>query len=194
MTPALKLVVRGLLASGNEFRNIFYYTTESEFTESLVAVWAASLYGTLSAVWPTGYSIYGVDIAVRLLASEDTDPLGWGASTFTGATVNGAIGTQNLPPADCMIVIGQTGVKHVMAKKFLAGISEDHQNNGVLDGTVMTALNNFGAYWRTPTNAPAGGAVIACSWGPTHGFVPILSTRSDSRVFHLQRRQVGRGI
>lgn len=194
-TAALKLAVRGYMPGGDEFRNIFYYATESDFNDTTVSAWCTGLYNTIKGSMPTSWSVYGVDVATRLTALPDTDPLGWGASVFVPVTVAGVNAADPLPPGDAYVIVGQTGVKHVMARKFLSGCLESFQSSGIVDAAMVTVLNSFGTYWLTPTAVPVGaGPVTAVTWGPTHGFTSILSYRSNNHVFHLRRRQKGRGI
>lgn len=193
-TQAIKIVVRGLLSSGDEWRQMFYCSGNDDFTDTTISNFIAGLYGTLTGNVGSGTSIYGADVAVRLAGSVDTDPLGWGASDFVAVTWTGSDAGEPLPPADCMLVLGRTGIKHVMGRKFIPGIVESKQTNGILAAGVLTALNNFGAYWINPTANPLGTPGTMCVWGPRHGFVPLIGTRSQSHVFHLRKRQVGRGI
>lgn len=194
MTTGVKLVVRGTLQSGDEWRNLFYYTGPGDFTDTTVQNWVQGLYTTISVNMPNGWTIYGVDVAVRLGGFVDTDPLGWGASTFVAKAMAGGAGTTSLPPGDCMLVIAQTGVKHVMGKKFLAGIMESVQDGGVLSAGMLSALTAFGVYWMTPTADPLGSGSTSAVWGPRHGFTPIKSTKADTHVYHLRSRQQGHGI
>lgn len=194
MTEGIKCVVRGTLDRGGEFRNIFYYTGAGDFTSTTITNWVTGLYGTLASYVHSPTAIYGVDVAVRLAGHADTDPLGWGASEFIGVAVTFSGSGDGLPPADSMVVIGRTGVKHVMARKFIPGAIESAQNQGELVAGAVTALTNFANYWKTPTADPLGSGSTANAWGPVHGFTPITSVKIDKEIYHLRSRQPGRGV
>src|SRR5512142_778754 len=138
MTDGIKIAVRGLLTSGDEWRAVFYCTGTSDFTNTTISNFVTRLHGTTTGNVSAGTSIYGADVAVRLAGSVDTDPLGWGASNFVPITWSGSEAGDALPPADCMLVLGLTGVKHVMGRKFIPGIAESKQANGIVVAAVQT--------------------------------------------------------
>lgn len=195
MTEALKLVVRGRMPSNDEFRNIFYYTITGDYTDTTISNWVTGLYNTIKGNWLTTTTLYGVDVSVRLGGFSDADPTGWGAADFIAVSLAGTAGSgDTLPPGDAMLVLGKTGTKRVIAKKFLPGILEGSQNNGVITAGQKTLLNNFAAYWMSPTALPTGGTATAAAWGPLHGFSTIVGVRASDYIYHLRRRQFGRGI
>lgn len=194
-TAAVKIVVRGLLPSNDEWRNVFFFKGVGDFTNTSVTDWVTDLYTQLDmAAMPTGWKIYGADVSAHNTGMADTDPLSWGPSTYIPVTLAGSSVGETLPPGDCYVIVGQTGTKHVLGKKFVSGVLEGNQNGGVVIPAVVTNLTNFGNYWMTPASDPLGSGSTPCCWGPTHGFSPIVSIRADTHVYHLRRRQQGRGI
>lgn len=194
MTEGIKIVVRGTLPTRDEWRNVFYYTGSGDFTDSTITNWLNGLYGTLTTTLSSNLAIYAVDVATRLGGYVDNDPLGWGASTTINIAKTFSSSGDYLPQADCALVLATTGVKHVFGRKLIPGLTEGLTGNGIITGTVLTAFNNFGAYWKTPTADPLGSGSTSCVWGPLHGFTPIQSTRTNPNIMHLRRRQVSRGI
>ncbi len=193
-TPAIKCVVRGKLMSNDEWRMVFYFMGNGDFNDTLVENWIGELFTPIQATLQSGTTVYGVDVATRLTALPDNDPKGWGASTFFSTPFAFTQSAEGLPPGDCFLVIGRTGVKHVMGKKYIPGPAEPAQANGIVVPAAVTQLEGFAAKWLNPTNAPLSGGPTPAVWGPIHGFTALSSIKVDTNVYHLRRRQQGRGI
>lgn len=194
-TAAIKCAVRGYLPSGDEWRNVFFFKGVGDFTDTTITNWVTAQYSALDlAGMPTGFKVYGVDVSAHNTGMTDTDPLSWGPSSFVSVSLTGTSVGETLPPGDCYVIIGQTGTKHVLAKKFISGVLEANQNGGVVIPGVVPNLESFGDEWILPSADPLGGGSTPCCWGPTHGFTEIKSYRANNHIYHLRRRQQGRGI
>lgn len=97
-----------------------------------------------------------------------------------------------LPNMSCMLITGIT-LSKVRAKKFIPGLTEPNQNNGVLVANMVSALNTWGNAWKTPFGSPGE------MWQPcTVSKPPILAhditaVRVDQLAHSLNRRFPGRG-
>lgn len=191
----LKLVVRGRIGAGIEWRNTFYGLTVSDYTNQSIEEWVTQQYSTIAAVTHSSVSIYAVDVAPRINLTDPLDPKGWGASDTVQVDWTGTNSASDaLPPGDCYLVLAPTGVKHVIAKKYLPGVPENNQNGGVVGVDPGLALPLFCANWLAPDPLPVGEGWTPCAWGPTHGFVPLIGARWNNRVFHLRSRMFSHGV
>lgn len=193
-TAAVKAVVRGRFGDTEEWRNVFYWTTDSDWSETSVQTFIDSFYGDMSGYICTPVTIYAVDMSAHITSMLDTDPESWTAAETIPVTFTGTASGQALPPADAYLILAKTNVKHVLGRKYIPGVSENLQSSGVIDPTAKSGIETVISGWYQGSFSAVLGTATACTWGVGHGFVPITSARVSNYIFHLNRRQPGRGI
>lgn len=186
---AAKMVYDG----ADEFINV--YTVEHSGVSAVansvfltgMATELGSLYANIaqyvtSDLVPTSFTAYNV--------TQDA-PIGEAAWSVAGGFIESA---EPLPTQAAMLVSLATGVKKVIGKKFIPGLTIDDVTGGnVLVAAVQTALANFGAHLLT--SFIVGGedfnhGVQRSVGGAFRGFASAIAR---SGVFTQRRRRPGEG-
>lgn len=101
----------------------------------------------------------------------------------------------DLPPGNAALALGSTGVKRVMGKKYVGGLSEVQQTNGTWTAAFLTALANYAAKWVADFTAASLNPYKPGLWSkaPMLFRTFVEAVTSDIPAYQRRRRQ-GRGI
>lgn len=187
--------------------NVFYATWSDGFSPSGTQWdgYMSTFYGALGAVLPA--TLVPQEI---LVSAWEGDPDGvwwddsttpgkpkklppWGVEQVYSSTVTFDGEGECLPPSVAMFAFAKTGVKHVIARKFIGPVREADQANGILIPTTYTALLTSAAHWMDCFSGVGGPVGQSEVWGYKHGFTPLASSYASDILATNRRRRIGRG-
>lgn len=179
-----QLEVKGNFSNTDQTRNIFYFTTTAVVPPGTVAtldwiqsLWSPTLLGRLSSQWHlTGY-VWRVWIAPHWTFSYEVNNL----------TIAGTAGGDLLPQQMSAVVVGICSGR-VRPKKFIAGVLETDNNQGVVSGALVTELAGFGLAWIT-TLTDGANLYNAVAVNRTKTSSLLLNTARVDTIFGTQRRR-----
>lgn len=191
-----KLIVRGITDNGTQWRNIFYYATESDFTPSSaqLTAWGDAFWGVIGGGISSTWHMTDVGYSKYMGGTPFQDPLQWGAETTYTCAHDGGAGGDVLPNQAAGVILGKTVVKRVIAKKYIGGVTEGSQNSGVPTTLYKNYLTSLAGWAFASTYSMGGTALTPGAWGPAHGFTPTLSASVSPYLGSQRRRKPGVGI
>lgn len=187
-----RYAVHGRFDDVDTTRNVFYLLTASPITNhaTVLGEMMNQMYAPLAAHLTDAYTIGGADVT-------EHDPGGeWGVSIFYPSTeVSGEGTSEPLPHQIAVCVTAYTYSKGVRGRKFLAGLCEGSQSNGLLIPSAETQFALFATKWQEgiqPPNQPAVQFVIYSeSTKATNG---IRSAVHRQLLATMRTRKPGRGL
>lgn len=180
--------------------NVYHFETQSsapldeaDLADEVVAYFEA-LYTTLETLMDDGYTPQ--DIKIDIVEFQLGVPvITANVGTYTwGGTFAPSSGSDGLPPGSAALVKGLTSLGKVYGRKFLSGLVSTVQANGILEGTVLTALANYAAQYLDGHTFGIGDRLIPGVMSKRLGqFAPLISAVVSTNMAYQRRRRKGTG-
>ena len=192
MTEFYKAVAQGNINDEDDAFNVFTFSsneTDASAVMSATKEWFDLMFTGLLTALSTKYKIVG--ILLYVLVGEVWTLVGERAVT----DLNGGASSDMTPNQVAAVVTAPTGVKKKVGKKFIAGISEGNQSQGVLASDFLTLLVSFAASWISAFTASNGVSIdpLIISEKTGHAASPPTGARVDTVVGSQRRRKQGTG-
>lgn len=187
MANEYKMVLRGLVPSVSETRNIFYWRfsvapTTADFDE---------LHDLICAKFK--------ELCHSSFHYEASDwyqwvALDWQFMESINVSVTGNIAGERMPMQVAIVIIGKTATKRTMGRKFIGPTSEACLSDGAIAaGSTAAALDAASAAYTSHTLA-SGTQAVPMTWSKLKGFHDVVATHVDSLAGTMRRRKPGVGI
>lgn len=190
--PDYRYAVHGSFAGVDTMRNVFYLHTITNITDHTVVCGELlnALYGPVAANLSDTVELSGADV------SEYSPGTGWGVNIFyPSIVVSGTSATEALPHQVAACVTAYTIEKGVRGRKFISGLHEDVQADGILDPTALGRMSQFATAWQngiTPVGQPAVTfKIFSEKTGLFHG---IRVATARGLLATMRTRKPGRGL
>lgn len=188
----LKVVLRGVLFSTIQTRNVFYVSSnvaaELSTIRADMAAWMDDLLTPIMPFVTTGWASYEIDIY-----GWSASPPGWVYQTGTAFGASGTSSSDGLPSQVAAVVIAKTGIKKTFARKFIAGLTENTNIAGMVSSAAVSALLTFATTWiqgyeGTTVTYESG------TWRKNNTFASFTEALVDTIFGTMRRRKLGVGI
>lgn len=188
--PTFRGVLRGVLAGVTQTINVFTFHTDTghvltldEFQDYLEALYDISFLAIIANAWS----------ATSIAVTQADGSGGWDTLGERPFTIVGTSGDDNCPQQIAYVVVGITAGR-ARGKKFIAGVPEGMQENGVVDGVAMTQLNDYGGLYAGGIST--GDGLLQCGTCDENGnnFHAFVGYRVNTIVGTQRRRKQGVGI
>lgn len=183
-------VVAQLIWGSGICQNVFYCNATTTNYPALVAstgVWVADCYGNVNALMTN--QIHGDKTMLFEKVGADWLFRGEQAWIFLPLSINNP-----LPRQSAGVVIAKTSVKRCVGRKFIPGITEIHQDGGVVSEAALGMLRSFGADWifgQPAADIPLEAGVYNAA---SDTVVPFVGYHADVFMGSQRRRKQGVGI
>jgi hypothetical protein len=184
-----RVALCGLLGLSDEWRSIFTISMDgaSVYDMPLIADWIHGMYnvGMLSRI--------SNRVTADHFILEKVVNGKWSYVDEYPISIHGTSESDALPNQIAAVVIGITPSRR-RGKKFIPGICEDLQSQGVLNDSILPLLTNFAQSWTDPSSAVEGalwGSGVCKPDGTD--FLQFTNYRVDKIVGTQRRRKQGKG-
>lgn len=187
----IKVVLKGLMLSQVQTRNVFYFDTTTEGPQ----YWETDITGYLNDVWSPIEQFIS-----PLWAGYAYDVYTWVAPSWTPTfTENiGLVGQdiigELLPTQMAGVILALTNHLKTRGRKAFAGFCTDALVDGVLVSGAISALIACAAAYITRVTGSTGDLVPGTWSRKTNTFHPFISGIADTILGTMRRRKIGVGI
>lgn len=184
-----RVALVGHLNGADETRNVFTFDsgggglpTAAEVATYFDTLFTVGALGQISPVWQSE----------RFIVEEPTITGHWEYRLEGAYVKQGAASDQTLPQQMAYVLIGVTASRR-RGKKFLAAVPEPNQQNGVVQGSTITALQLVANAWIAGMTVGIGTADAGVCKPDGTDFLVFNSARVDQILGTQRRRKQGRG-
>lgn len=187
----IKVVLKGLMLTQVQTRNVFYFDTttegpqywEDDITTYLGALWA-EVVNYVSPLW-AGYAY-----EVYTWVAPSWTPTFVHNISLVGVDVIGEI----LPTQMAAVALALTTHLKTRGRKAIAGFCTDALVDGVLISGAISSLIGFAAAYVTRITGSTGDLVPGTWSRKTSTFYPFISGIANTVMGTMRRRKIGVGI
>lgn len=157
MASALDIiqVIAEMTYLGQQVMNVYHLLSSSAVSDSDVVTDVTTIidgaYTNIDSILDGSLAPTSLRV-LNLTQNEELDLISW--PTFTGGTIALAVG---LPPGVAALVTYPTNVLGVRGRKFIAGLTENANSDGVIEGAALTTLEDLAVLTSDPFLGTASG-------------------------------------
>ena len=187
----LKAVQHITMPDGVDHINTFYFNCDFAATQAdadvldAVEVWIEQLYGYIDDLLSDELTMGELEVYERDTVLGRWDLLGTEAPTVTFVATS-----EMLPHGVAALVRAYTVNPRVISRKYIGGLTEGAQEDGVWNSTCITALTAFGNAWDNTREVSTNNTLVPAVWSTvTLGALDLNGTEVVPTAPAYQRRR-----